>query len=242
MCGIVGYAGHRPCLAILLEGLKRVEYRGYDSGGVAIQRDGKLEVRKAAGKIRMLEERLLTGAPEGTTGIAHTRWATHGEPNDINAHPHGDCTGRVALVHNGIIENYGVLKSALQAEGHEFRTDTDTEVLAHLIEKHMQRGLKLEEAVGAALRAVEGTYGIAVVSADEPGVVVGARNGSPLVVGVADGEYFLASDVAPILEHTRQVVYLDDGEMAVLSADGFHTATIDHQRVSKEVHEVEWEI
>ncbi|MEK7823835.1 MAG: glutamine--fructose-6-phosphate transaminase (isomerizing) [Candidatus Eisenbacteria bacterium] len=242
MCGIVGYVGHRQCLPILLEGLKRLEYRGYDSAGVAIQCDGKVGVRKAAGKIRALEERLSDGAPAGTTGIAHTRWATHGEPNDVNAHPHTDCSGRVALVHNGIIENYSVLKSALQSEGHRFRTDTDTEVLAHLIEKHLQRGLKLEQAVGAALRAVEGTYGIAVVCADEPGVVVGARNGSPLVVGVGDGEYFLASDVAPIVEHTRQVVYLDDGEMAVLSPEGFHTATIEHERVDKEVHEVEWDL
>ncbi|TMQ69379.1 MAG: glutamine--fructose-6-phosphate transaminase (isomerizing) [Candidatus Eisenbacteria bacterium] len=224
MCGIVAYVGSRPCLPILLEGLKRLEYRGYDSAGVAIQCDGKVAVRKAAGK------------------IAHTRWATHGEPNDVNAHPHGDCGGRVALVHNGIIENYLVLKSALQAEGHTFHTDTDTEVLAHLIEKHLRRGLHLEQAVGAALRAVEGTYGIAVVSADEPGVVVGARNGSPLVVGVGDGEYFLGSDVAPIVAHTRQVVYLDDGEMVVLSADGFHTATIEHERVDKEVHEVEWDL
>ncbi|MEK7330636.1 MAG: glutamine--fructose-6-phosphate transaminase (isomerizing), partial [Candidatus Eisenbacteria bacterium] len=242
MCGIVGYVGHRQCLPILLEGLKRLEYRGYDSAGVAIQCDGKVGVRKAAGKIRALEERLSDGAPAGTTGIAHTRWATHGEPNDVNAHPHTDCSGRVALVHNGIIENYALLKSALQAEGHRFRTDTDTEVLAHLIEKHLQRGLKLEQAVGAALRAVEGTYGIAVVCADEPGVVVGARTGSPLVVGVGDGEYFLASDVAPIVEHTRQVVYLDDGEMAVLSPEGFHTATIEHERVDKEVHEVEWDL
>jgi glucosamine--fructose-6-phosphate aminotransferase (isomerizing) len=222
--------------------LKRLEYRGYDSAGIAIQRDGKLQVRKAAGKIRMLEERLDGNAPTGTSGIAHTRWATHGEPNDINAHPHGDCTGNLALVHNGIIENYTVLKNALQAEGHRFTTDTDTEVLAHLIEKHQQRGLKLEQAVGAALRQVEGTYGIAVISASEPGVIVGARNGSPLVVGVADGEYFLASDVAPIVEHTRQVVYLDDGEMAVLTPDGFHTATIEHKRVDKEVHEVEWDL
>jgi len=242
MCGIFGYVGHRECVPILLEGLKRLEYRGYDSAGVAVQVNGSLGVRKAAGKIRVLEERLAQGAPSGTTGIAHTRWATHGEPNDVNAHPHGDCTGRVALVHNGIIENYAVLKSALQAEGHRFETDTDTEVLAHLVEKHLQRGLKLEQAVGAALRAVEGTYGIAVVSADEPGVLVGARHGSPLVVGVADGEYFLASDVAPIVEHTRQVVYLDDGEMAVLSIEGFHTATIDHQLVDKEVHEVEWDL
>ena len=242
MCGIVAYVGSRPCLPILLEGLKRLEYRGYGSAGVAIQCDGKVAVRKAAGKIRMLEERLDGDAPVGTTGIAHTRWATHGEPNDVNAHPHGDCGGRVALVHNGIIENYLVLKSALQAEGHTFHTDTDTEVLAHLIEKHLRRGLHLEQAVGAALRAVEGTYGIAVVSADEPGVVVGARNGSPLVVGVGDGEYFLGSDVAPIVAHTRQVVYLDDGEMVVLSADGFHTATIEHERVDKEVHEVEWDL
>src|SRR5262245_46368047 len=242
MCGIVGYVGQRSCLPILLEGLKRLEYRGYDSAGIAVQQNGKLVVRKAAGKIRMLEEQLNGDAPAGTSGIAHTRWATHGEPNDVNAHPHGDCAGGIALVHNGIIENYGVLKSALQAEGHRFTTETDTEVLAHLIEKHLGRGLKLEEAVGAALRQVEGTYGIAVVCADEPGVVVGARNGSPLVVGVAEGEYFLASDVAPIVEHTRQVVYLDDGEMVVLSSEGFHTATIEHERVDKPVHEVEWDL
>ncbi len=242
MCGIVGYVGTRSCLPILIEGLKRLEYRGYDSAGVAIQNHDSLGIRKAAGKIRVLESRLPGDLPDGTTGIAHTRWATHGEPNDVNAHPHTDCTGRVALVHNGIIENYMVLKSALIAEGHKFETDTDTEVLAHLIEKHMKRGLELEQAVGAALRQVEGTYGIAVVSADQPGVVVGARRGSPLVVGVADGEYFLASDVAPIVEHTRQVVYLDDGEMAVLTPDGFHTTTIAHERVDKALHEVEWDL
>jgi glucosamine--fructose-6-phosphate aminotransferase (isomerizing) len=241
MCGIVGYVGHRQCLPILMEGLKRLEYRGYDSAGVAIQHDGRLDIQKAAGKIRVLESR-LHGPMVGTTGIAHTRWATHGEPNDVNAHPHTDCTGRLALIHNGIIENYAVLKSALKAEGHKFTTDTDTEVLAHLIEKHVKRGLKLEEAVGAALRLVEGTYGIAVVSADEPGVVVGARNGSPLVVGVADGEYFLASDVAPIVEHTRQVIYLDDGEMVTLTQDGLHTATIQRDPVDKPVHEVEWDL
>jgi glucosamine--fructose-6-phosphate aminotransferase (isomerizing) len=242
MCGIVGYVGTRPCLPILIEGLKRLEYRGYDSSGVAIQSQRSVAIRKAVGKIRMLEERLPDGLPSGHTGIAHTRWATHGEPNDVNAHPHGDCGGKIALVHNGIIENYQVLKNALIAEGHRFRSETDTEVLAHLIEKHMSKGLKLEQAVGAALRAVEGTYGIAVVCADEPGVVVGARHGSPLVVGVADGEYFLASDVAPIVGHTRQVVYLDDGEMVVLTPDGFHTATIAHERVDKAVHEVEWDL
>ncbi|HYM82255.1 MAG TPA: glutamine--fructose-6-phosphate transaminase (isomerizing) [Candidatus Limnocylindria bacterium] len=242
MCGIVGYVGHRNCLPILIEGLKRLEYRGYDSAGVAIQSNGSLGIRKAAGKIRVLEERLPDGLGQGKSGIAHTRWATHGEPNDVNAHPHTDCTGRVALVHNGIIENYLVLKNALIAEGHRFETETDTEVLAHLIEKHLARGLKLEQAVGAALRAVEGTFGIAVVCADEPGVLIGARRGSPLVVGVADGEYFLASDVAPIVGHTRQVVYLDDGEMAVLSSSGFHTATIAHEPINKQVTEVEWDL
>jgi glucosamine--fructose-6-phosphate aminotransferase (isomerizing) len=242
MCGIVGYAGRRECLGILIEGLKRLEYRGYDSAGVAMQGDHSLSIVKAAGKIRELESRLQKRRLSGTTGIAHTRWATHGEPNDINAHPHTDATGRVAVVHNGIIENYAVLKSALEAEGHQFETETDTEVLAHLIGKHRSRGMSLERAVGRALADVEGTYGIAVVCADEPGTVIGARKGSPLVVGIADGEYFLASDVAPIVEHTRQVVYLDDGEMAVLSPDGFHTATIAHEPVDKAVHEVEWDL
>jgi len=242
MCGIVGYAGRRECLGILVEGLKRLEYRGYDSAGVALQTDHALSIVKAAGKIRELEGRLSRNRPSGTTGIAHTRWATHGEPNDVNAHPHTDQTGRVAVVHNGIIENYAVIKSALESEGHRFQTETDTEVLAHLIGKYHARGVSLELAVGRALADVEGTYGIAVVSADEPGTVVGARKGSPLVVGIADGEYFLASDVAPIVEHTRQVVYLDDGEMAVLSPDGFHTATIAHERVDKAVHEVEWDL
>ncbi len=242
MCGIVGYVGTRSCLPILIEGLKRLEYRGYDSAGVAIQVNGNVEVVKAAGKIRQLESRLNGHAPQGTSGIAHTRWATHGEPNDLNAHPHTDGAGRVVLVHNGIIENYAVLKAALKAEGHTFTTQTDTEVLAHLISKYIDKGHNLERAVCEALADVEGTYGIAVMYAGEPGTVVGARKGSPLVVGVADGEYFLASDVAPIVEHTRQVVYLDDGEMAVLTPDGFHTATIGHERVDKAVHEVDWDL
>jgi glucosamine--fructose-6-phosphate aminotransferase (isomerizing) len=242
MCGIVGYVGPRQCMPILIEGLKRLEYRGYDSAGVAVQSNGDLRVIKAAGKIRQLEARLAKDHPQGTSGIAHTRWATHGEPNDVNAHPHTDDRGNIALVHNGIIENYVVLKAALEAEGHRFTTDTDTEVLAHLVAKYRRRGLKLEQAVGSALADVEGTYGIAVMCRDEPGTLVGARKGSPLVVGIGDGEYFLGSDVAPIVEHTRQVVYLDDGEMAVLSRDGFHTATIAHERVDKAVHEVEWDL
>ena len=242
MCGIVGYVGSRSCLPILIEGLKRLEYRGYDSAGIAIQENGHLKIVKAAGKIRVLESRLSGARPEGRSGIAHTRWATHGEPNDTNAHPHTDGSSKVALVHNGIIENYLVIKSVLEAEGHKFRTQTDTEVLAHLIEKYLKRGLNLERAVGSALRQVEGTYGIAVMYEGEPGTVIGARKGSPLVVGIADGEYFLASDVSPIVEHTRQVVYLDDGEMAVLTPDGFHTATIAHEPVDKAVHEVDWDL
>ncbi len=242
MCGIVGYVGHRECLPILIEGIKRLEYRGYDSSGVAVQGEKSLEVVKSKGKIRALEARLATGAPKGTYGIAHTRWATHGEPNDVNAHPHTDEHATVALVHNGIIENYATLKAALASEGHVFKTDTDTEVLAHLIEKYMRKGLKLERAVGSALKDVEGTYGIAVMASSEPGVLVGARHGSPMVVGIADGEYYVASDVAAIVEHTRQVIYLDDGEMAVLSPDGFHTATIALERVEKEVHDVDWDL
>jgi glucosamine--fructose-6-phosphate aminotransferase (isomerizing) len=242
MCGIVGYVGHRECLPILIEGLKRLEYRGYDSAGVAIHKDGQLQIVKAAGKIRQLEARLQQHPVSGRFGMGHTRWATHGEPNDTNAHPHTDETKSVALVHNGIIENYATLKSALISEGHAFTTDTDTEVLAHLIEKYLKRGLKLERAVGAALRDVEGTYGIVVMCASEPGVLVGARNGSPMVLGIADGEYYLASDVAAIVEHTRQVIYLDDGEMSVLTPDGFHTATIAHKPVEKEVHDVDWDL
>jgi len=242
MCGIIGYVGNRECLPILIEGLKRLEYRGYDSAGVAVHKNGHLEVVKAAGKIRQLEARLKDHPISGRFGMGHTRWATHGEPNDINAHPHTDEAKNVALVHNGIIENYATLKAALIAEGHSFTTDTDTEVLAHLIEKYLKRGLKLERAVGAALRDVEGTYGIVVMCASEPGVMVGARNGSPMVLGIADGEYYLASDVAAIVEHTRQVIYLDDGEMGVLTPDGFHTATIGNERVEKEVHDVDWDL
>jgi glucosamine--fructose-6-phosphate aminotransferase (isomerizing) len=242
MCGIVAYVGRRPCLPILIEGLKRLEYRGYDSAGVAVQSEGRLRVVKGAGKIRDLEARLAPESLPGTAGIAHTRWATHGEPNDVNAHPHVDTHGRLALVHNGIIENYAVLKAALQAEGRVFRTETDTEVLAQLVEKYRQRGFKLEEAVVKALADVEGTYGIAVICADEPGTIVGARKGSPLVVGIADGEYFLASDVAPIVNHTRQVVYLDDGEMAVLTPEGFHTSTVTAERIHKAVEEVDWDL
>ncbi len=240
MCGIVGYAGTRDCVELLIEGLKRLEYRGYDSAGIAVLNGQGLEIRKAAGKIKSLEERVLRSKPAGFSGIAHTRWATHGEPNDTNAHPHVSCDGKIALAHNGIIENYAALRASLLLKGHTFTTETDTEVLVHLIEEYYEGNL--EDAVATALNLVQGTYGIAVISASEPGKIVGARNGSPLVVGLGQGEHFVASDVSAVLRHTRQVIYLDDGEIAVITPTEYRTLTIDNKPVDKEVSEVEWEL
>ena len=241
MCGIVGYVGTQESVPILLEGLRRLEYRGYDSAGVAILNGDGIKIEKAAGKIGVLEKKIAAAHPVGTLGIAHTRWATHGEPNTVNAHPHTDCKGRIAVVHNGIIENYSTLKTALQKEGHRFTTDTDTEVLAHLIEKFFEGNL--EKAVASALKHVTGTYGIAVISRDDPGKIVGARHGSPLVVGICDGdEYLLASDVSAIIRHTNQVVYLDDEEMVVLTSAGIHTTTLREEAVSKKVETVDWDL
>ncbi len=240
MCGIIGYVGSQDSLPILLEGLRRLEYRGYDSAGVAILNGRGMIVEKAAGKISELEKLVKTSKPAGTLGIAHTRWATHGEPNTVNAHPHVDCKGRIAVVHNGIIENYSTLKKKLQQEGHRFTTDTDTEVIAHLIEKYFDGNL--ERAVAAALRHLTGTYGIAAISSDDPSKIVGARHGSPLVVGICDSEYILASDVSAIIRHTNQVVYLDDEEMVVLTPAGIHTTTIREETVSKRVETVDWDL
>ncbi len=240
MCGIVGYVGSQESLPILLEGLRRLEYRGYDSAGVAILNGQGLSVRKAAGKIAILEGILDGARPEGSLGIAHTRWATHGEPNTVNAHPHVDCRQNIAVVHNGIIENYVTVKKKLLQEGHRFTTDTDTEVIAHLIEKYFEGNL--ERAVAAALQHVTGTYGIAVIARDDPGKIVGARHGSPLVVGICDSEYILASDVSAIIRHTNQVVYLDDGEMVVLTPAGISTTTIREEIVNKRVETVDWDL
>jgi len=223
-----------------MEGLRRLEYRGYDSAGLAILNGDGIKVEKTAGKIAMLEERINATHPSGTLGIAHTRWATHGEPNTTNAHPHVDCKGRIAVVHNGIIENYSTLKTKLQEEGHRFTTDTDTEVIAHLVEKFYNGNL--EKAVAAALRLLTGTYGIAVISTDDPGKIVGARHGSPLVVGICDSEYILASDVSAIIRHTNQVVYLDDEEMVVLTPAGIQTSTIREETVAKKVETVDWDL
>ncbi len=240
MCGIIGYLGERPALPILMEGLKRLEYRGYDSAGIALQTLQGLEVVKEKGKIAFLEEALGDNHSAATFGIAHTRWATHGPPNRENAHPHLDGSGEVALVHNGIIENFNSLKRFLEDQGIEFVTETDTEVLAHLISFNYKGDL--EEAVQRSLTQVEGTYGIAVIHAAHPGEMVGARNGSPMVVGIGEKELFLASDVAAILAHTRQVIYLDDREMVTFKNGEFNTKTIQNEEVDKEIQRITWNL
>ena len=238
MCGIVGYVGPRTALPLLVEGLRRLEYRGYDSAGLAIAADGVLAVHKRKGKVRELEA-TLPAEIAGSTGIAHTRWATHGEPSDINAHPHADATGRLAVVHNGIIENAAELKKKLEQDGVVFRSETDTEVLAHLIARRPENSLA--EAVRGALRLVKGAYGLAVIDAARPEAIVAARNGGPVVVGVGDGEMFVASDAAALMGHARSVAHLDDGEIAEVHADGFTVLTLDGAETSKIVQDLEGE-
>jgi glucosamine--fructose-6-phosphate aminotransferase (isomerizing) len=242
MCGIVGYTGPRPAAALVVEGLRRLEYRGYDSAGLAIVDGGRVEVIKAAGKIAMLEKLIAGAPPEGHTAIAHTRWATHGAPTQDNAHPHTDCGGTVALVHNGIIENAGTLRQALKQRGHVCRSETDTEVVAHLIEDWLAKGETLVEAVASALRQVEGTYGIAVISAHDPDTIVAARRGSPLLVGIGSGENFVASDASAVLAHTRSVVYLDDGEMAVVRPNEYRILDLAAGEKDKIVTQLEWDL
>ncbi|MCZ6817589.1 MAG: glutamine--fructose-6-phosphate transaminase (isomerizing) [Planctomycetota bacterium] len=237
MCGIVAYTGYRQARSILMEGLKRLEYRGYDSAGIAIlDGNGGIRMKKSAGRIAVLESK-LNGFADGTCGMSHTRWATHGVPSDENAHPHFDASGRIALIHNGIIENYKALGTYLEHRGVVFKSETDTEVLVQLI-GHFYNG-DLESAVRTALRDVRGTYGIAVICSEHPGKIVAARKGSPLIIGVGDGEYVVASDAAAILQHTTQAIYLHDCEMAVVSEDGFRTTTLDNVPVTKEVAELE---
>lgn len=237
MCGIVGYVGTKQALPILLEGLKRLEYRGYDSAGVALVADDSIRITKSAGRISVLEQ-ILDHDDAAATGIAHTRWATHGAPNDNNAHPHADQSSRFAVVHNGIIENYHTLRTYLQNEGVTFTSDTDTEVLAQLIA--LLYDGDLEGTVRKALHEVRGTYGIAVVCKDEPGVIVAAKRGSPLLVGIGEDEYIIASDASAILAHTSQVVYLEDDEMVRVSAKGIRTTTLEDIPVTKKIQEIEW--
>jgi len=243
MCGIVGYVGSKPIVPILIEGLKRLEYRGYDSAGLAIVNGGALQVEKQAGKISNLERQIAGLELHGSVGIAHTRWATHGEPNSTNAHPHADGKDRFALIHNGIIENYAAIKRELSKKGHEFRSQTDTEVLVHLIQEFYDQGLDFEEAVRTALAQVEGTYGIAVVSRENPNMMIAARHGSPLVVGIGKDENFVASDPAAMIEHTKDVAYLDDREMAIITREGVRVKTIlDNQPVNKVVEQIAYNI
>ncbi len=224
-----------------MTGLKRLEYRGYDSAGVAIVGENGLQTQKRKGKVKELANALDNAPLKGTLGIGHTRWATHGPPNDRNAHPHVSMDGDFALVHNGIIENYNTLRRKLKEKGYAFKSDTDTEVLVHLIDAVRKKtGLELEEAVRQALTQVVGTYGIAVVSSTDPDLLIAARKGSPLLIGVGDGEYFLGSDAAPLVEYTRQVVYLSDGEIVSIRRDGYQVRTIDNVPLEKEVHELEW--
>jgi len=219
MCGIVGYVGSKPLMPVLIEGLRRLEYRGYDSAGVAVVRNGQVEVRRSAGKLSRLEDVLAVQPLDGEFGIGHTRWATHGRPTEENAHPHRDCKGRIVVVHNGIIENYLELKRELTAEGHTFVTETDTEIVAHLVEKE-SRGDGLEAAVRRALVQLRGLFALVLISADDPDLIIAVRNGPPVVVGLGDGEFFVASDIPAILSHTRDVVFMDDHEIAVVTRAG----------------------
>jgi glutamine---fructose-6-phosphate transaminase (isomerizing) len=238
MCGIVGYIGQHKAVPIILEGLKRLEYRGYDSAGLAVYCDGKLEVRRAKGKLRNLEEAIRMNPVEGTFGIGHTRWATHGRPTEENAHPHRDCTGDVVVVHNGIVENYLPLKQRLQAEGHVFKTETDTEVIAHLVEAHFKGNL--EDAVRAAVKELAGVFALAAIARTDPNKIVAARSGPPVVIGLGDNEYFVASDVPAILNHTQDMFFLADGDMAILTPEGVRLSDFSGRPVSRQVSHILW--
>ena len=244
MCGIVGYIGNKDAVPILVEGLKRLEYRGYDSAGIATVDEGDNKVVKCEGKVRDLEKLLDESTLRGSVGIGHTRWATHGVPNNINAHPHSDGSGKISLIHNGIIENYNALREALEREGVEFQTDTDTEVLVQLIGKiYSSDSLTFAESVKVALQDTIGTYGIATICSDEPDTLVGARLGSPLVLGLGDGEQFLASDASPIIPHTRNVVYLDDGDLVEINKSNYEVRRIgDNKPVNKVIERIEYNL
>ncbi len=240
MCGIVGYIGERNAVPIILDGLRRLEYRGYDSAGLAVLCDNReLLIRRASGKLRNLEEVIRLNPVEGAFGIGHTRWATHGRPTEENAHPHRDCKDDIVVVHNGIIENYLVLKHQLQSEGHLFKTETDTEIIAHLVEKRFQG--KLEEAVRAALTELKGVFAMAIISRTDPGKIIVARSGPPVVIGLGDNEYFVASDVPAILSYTRDMFFLADGDMAILSKEGVQLTDFSGVPVNRQVSHILWD-
>ncbi|HXZ29071.1 MAG TPA: isomerizing glutamine--fructose-6-phosphate transaminase, partial [Terriglobales bacterium] len=247
MCGIVGYVGKKRVVPVILDGLKRLEYRGYDSAGIAVAGNGEgLQVRRAEGKLRNLEEAIRLKPLDGTYGIGHTRWATHGRPTEENAHPHRDCTGKIVVVHNGIIENYLALKKKLAEEGHKFSTETDTEVIAHLVEKyHFRPGdgrqASLEEAVRKTVKELTGVFALAVIAVDEPNKIVAARNGPPAVIGLGKDEYFVASDVPAILYHTRDLFFLADGDLAVITPAGVQLTDFDGQPIVRQVQHITWD-
>jgi glutamine---fructose-6-phosphate transaminase (isomerizing) len=247
MCGIVGYVGKKSVVPIIIEGLRRLEYRGYDSAGIAVAGGEEgLQLRRAEGKLRNLEDVIRLKPLDGTYGIGHTRWATHGRPTEENAHPHRDCTGKIVVVHNGIVENYLSLKKKLIDEGHKFTTETDTEIIAHLVEKYSassgngQRPL-LEDAVRQTVKQLSGVFALAVISSDEPNKIVAARNGPPAVIGLGNDEYFVASDVPAILHHTRDIFFLADGDLAVVTPDGVHLSDFDGRPVRREIQHVTWD-
>src|SRR5512146_1785576 len=247
MCGIVGYVGQKQVVPVIIDGLRRLEYRGYDSAGIAVAGNGDgLQVRRAEGKLRNLEEVIRLKPLDGTYGIGHTRWATHGRPTEENAHPHRDCSGRIVVVHNGIIENYLSLKKRLAEEGHKFTTETDTEVIAHLVEKHLKAPSgngrpSLEDAVRRTVKELTGVFALAVISADAPNKIVAARNGPPAVIGLGNDEYFVASDVPAILYHTRDLFFLADGDLAVITPSGVQLTDFDGQRIERQVQHVTWD-
>jgi glucosamine--fructose-6-phosphate aminotransferase (isomerizing) len=248
MCGIVGYVGTKQVVPLIIEGLRRLEYRGYDSAGIAVGGTGDgLQLRRAPGKLRNLEEVIRERPLSGTYGVGHTRWATHGRPTEENAHPHRDCTGRIVVVHNGIVENYLALKHELALEGHQFVTETDTEIIAHLIEQEIDsaatsgKTMSLEEAVRQAARRLSGAYAISVISADEPDKIVSARNGPPAVIGIGEGEYFVASDVPGILHHTRDLYFLADGDVAILTPSGVELTDLRGNRVERPLQRILWD-
>ncbi len=242
MCGIVGYVGNKQVVPVILDGLRKLEYRGYDSAGIAVVDEGhQLDIRRAEGKLRNLEEAIRLKPLDGTYGIGHTRWATHGRPTEENAHPHRDCTGRVVVVHNGIIENYIQLKDRLRKSDHVFVTETDTEIVAHLVEEYLKEEESFEKAVGRAVRDLRGIFALSIISTDEPDTIVAVRQGPPVVIGLGDGEYFVASDVPPILQHTRDVFFLGDGELAVLTKDSVRVTDFDGEPVEPHTQRITWD-
>lgn len=241
MCGIVGYVGNQPAKTILLNGIKKLEYRGYDSAGIVVCDKGRFHLQKTLGKIVNLENAIKNKDWQGTIGMAHTRWATHGKPSELNAHPHTDCEKKLAIVHNGIIENYQQLKKQLIKKGHQFKSETDSEVLAHLIEENYQGNLA--DAVRKSLVQVRGTYGIGVTHVDHPTLLIAARKGSPIVIGIGEGENFIASDVTPLVGHTKDVIYLEDGEIAEITPESYSISTVlNHKKKTAEVNHVEWKV